>query len=129
MQVVGAAILEDSRLLLVSKRAAPDVFFLPGGKPEPGEEPLATLERELDEELGVALVSAEPFGTISAPSALERVPMEMTVFLTEIAGTVEARAEIASIAWVGAHGERPGTLAPAVRDHLIPQLVGAGLLA
>jgi ADP-ribose pyrophosphatase YjhB (NUDIX family) len=40
-------------LLLVSKRAAPDVFYLPGGKPDPGEAPLDCLRRELREELGV----------------------------------------------------------------------------
>jgi len=45
--VVAAAIIRDRKLLLVSKQAAPDVFYLPGGKPEPGEETLETLVREL----------------------------------------------------------------------------------
>ena len=32
LRVVGAAIVDEGRLLLVSKQAAPDVFYLPGGK-------------------------------------------------------------------------------------------------
>ncbi|TDD44832.1 NUDIX domain-containing protein [Nonomuraea terrae] len=51
--VVAAVVVQRERLLVVSKQAAPDVFYLPGGKPEPGEEPLEALARELAEELGV----------------------------------------------------------------------------
>jgi len=36
LRVVAAAILEHRKLLLVSKRAAPHVFYLPGGKPADG---------------------------------------------------------------------------------------------
>ena len=43
LRVVAAAVLGSRGLLLVSKRAAPDVFYLPGGKPEPGE-PVAGAE-------------------------------------------------------------------------------------
>jgi 8-oxo-dGTP diphosphatase len=128
LQVIGAVIVEDGKLLLVSKRAAPHVFYLPGGKPEPGEAPLETLERELREEIGVALVSSEPLATISATAALEGVPMTMAVFATKIEGTVVARAEIASTAWVGLHGHATLNIAPAVRDHVIPALAEAGLL-
>jgi len=49
--VVAAAVVEQGRLLVVSKQAAPGVFYLPGGKPEPGEDAQATLLRELDEAL------------------------------------------------------------------------------
>ncbi|WP_372348295.1 NUDIX domain-containing protein [Streptomyces sp. KL116D] len=55
MKVVAAAVVEDGKLLVVSKQAAPDVFYIPGGKPEAGEQPEETLERELREELGVEL--------------------------------------------------------------------------
>ncbi|MBO8191854.1 NUDIX domain-containing protein [Streptomyces oryzae] len=50
--VVAAAIVQAGRLLVVSKQAAPENFYLPGGKTDPGEEPLDTLSRELDVELG-----------------------------------------------------------------------------
>src|SRR6476646_6746418 len=81
LRVVAAGILDRRRVLLVSKRAAPDVFYLPGGKPEPGEEPVATLARELDEELGVALVRSEPLTVVCDRAALEDTPMEMSVYL------------------------------------------------
>ena len=75
LRVIAAAVLGSRGLLLVSKRAAPDVFYLPGGKPEPGEAPLACLRRELREELGVEMASAEAFAEVRAPAALEGVEM------------------------------------------------------
>ena len=129
LRVVAAAIVEGGRVLLVSKRAAPDVFYLPGGKPDDGEAPLATLARELDEELGVRLAGADPFAVVDDEAALERTPMEMHVFLASVEGEVEAHAEIATLAWVGADGHVPGRLAPAIRNHVLPQLRARGLLA
>jgi 8-oxo-dGTP diphosphatase len=73
LRVIAAAVVGSRGLLLVSKRAAPDVFFLPGGKPEPGEAPLACLRRELCEELGVGIDDARPFAEVRAPAALEGV--------------------------------------------------------
>jgi 8-oxo-dGTP diphosphatase len=126
MRVIAAAVLDRRGLLLVSKRAAPDVFYLPGGKPEPGEAPLDCLERELAEELGVAVATAEPFAEVRAPAALEGVPMWMTVFLARLAGTPAPAAEIAALRWWPR--ERTPRLAPAIRDVVIPRLQLAGRL-
>ena len=127
MRVIAAAVLERRGLLLVSKRAAPDVYYLPGGKPEPDEAPLACLKRELGEELGVTLASAQPFAEVRAPAALEGVDMWMTVFLARLSGHPAPAAEIASLRW---WPESRGLgLAPAVRDCVIPRLHAAGLLA
>lgn len=54
--VVGAALLDDGRLLAARRSAPPELagrWELPGGKVEPGERPEQALERELREELGV----------------------------------------------------------------------------
>ncbi|MER5909133.1 (deoxy)nucleoside triphosphate pyrophosphohydrolase [Streptomyces sp. NPDC001982] len=54
--VVGAALLDDGRLLAARRSAPPELagrWELPGGKVEPGESPEHALERELREELGV----------------------------------------------------------------------------
>ncbi len=126
MRVIAAAVLDPRGLLLVSKRAAPDVYYLPGGKPEPGEQPLECLERELAEELGVGIEAAEPFAEVRAPAALERVDMWMTVFLARLAGVPAPAAEIASLKF-WPH-ERGLGLAPAVRDCVIPRLQSAGRL-
>ena len=118
LRVIAAAVLDSRGLLLVSKRAAPDVYYLPGGKPEPGEEPLECLERELSEELGVGIAGVEPFTEVHAPAALEGVDMWMTVFRTRLAGDPVAGAEIADLRWWPQ--DRELRLAPAVRDGVIP---------
>jgi 8-oxo-dGTP diphosphatase len=114
--------------LLVSKRAAPAVFYLPGGKPDEGEAPQVTLARELEEELGVALLSWEALALVVDEAALERMPMRMQVYLATVEGVVECRSEIAAVAWVGADGRGPGILAPAIRNHVLPQLAARDLI-
>jgi len=45
---IGAAIIEDGKILLVRKRQS---WILPGGKPEPKESDIECLCREVSEEL------------------------------------------------------------------------------
>jgi 8-oxo-dGTP diphosphatase len=125
VRVIGAAVIGPRGLLLVAKRAAPDVYYLPGGKPEADEAPLDCLRREVAEELGVGIESAEPFVEVRAPAALEGVEMWMSVFLARLAGVPAPAAEIASLRW---WPESPVHLAPAVRDCVIPRLTAAALL-
>jgi 8-oxo-dGTP diphosphatase len=126
LRVIAAAVLGSRGLLLVSKRAAPDVFYLPGGKPEPDEAPLACLRREVREELAVEMASAEDFMEVRAPAALEGVDMWMTVFLARLVGTPKPSAEIAALRWWPA--ESATRLAPAISDYVIPRLRRAGRL-
>jgi 8-oxo-dGTP diphosphatase len=123
VRVIGAAVVGPRGLLLVAKRAAPDIYYLPGGKPEAGEAPLDCLRREVLEELGVEIDAAEPFTEVHAPAALEGVEMWMSVFLTRLAGDPEPAAEISAVRW---WPETSVRLAPAVRDHVIPRLRDAG---
>jgi 8-oxo-dGTP diphosphatase len=126
LRVIAAAVLDRQHLLLVSKRSAPDVFYLPGGKLEPSEEPLDCLERELAEELGVGLQSAELFVEVHSRAALEAVDMHMTVYLARLRGRPRPAAEIAALAWWPA--QRPAVVAPAVAEFVVPALRGRGLL-
>ncbi|MFE7560840.1 NUDIX domain-containing protein [Kitasatospora sp. NPDC057500] len=127
LTVAAAAVVDNGRLLVVSKKAAPDVFYLPGGKPDAGEGPLTALTRELEEELGAAPVAPRHLTEIEAVAALEGVPMRMTVFETGLDRAPAPAAELADLRWTD--GLDPALrLAPAVRDQLIPLLRKRGLL-
>jgi len=127
IDVVAVAVTERRRLLLVSKRAAPDVFYLPGGKREDGEDDLACLGRELEEELGVAAVAPRAWREIVAPAALEPGrSMRMMVYLACLDGVPSASAELASLRW-WRQGD-PARLAPAIEHHVVPGLRAAGLI-
>ncbi|QBJ93334.1 NUDIX domain-containing protein [Streptomyces seoulensis] len=126
--VAAAVIVREGRLLVVSKQAAPDVFYLPGGKPDAGEEPMQALVRELDEELGVVPLEPRFLAEVEAVAALEGVPMAMTVFTARIDQDPRPAAELADTRWTT--GREDGLrLAPAVRDHVLPLLRESGVLA
>jgi 8-oxo-dGTP diphosphatase len=113
---------------VVSKHAAPDVFYLPGGKLEPGEEDATAVRREIAEELAVAPSSIELFTVVDEVAALESVPMRMTVYLATLDQPPRASAEIARLAWTTGSDRLAPSLAPAVARHVVPRLVEHGLL-
>jgi 8-oxo-dGTP diphosphatase len=126
--VAAAAVVEAGRLLVVSKRAAPDVFYLPGGKPEPGEDAAAAVRREFEEELAAAPSSMTPLCVVDEVAALEGVPMRMTVFLATLDRPPRVSAELARLAWTTGTDRLASALAPAVSRHVVPRLRRQGLL-
>lgn len=103
--VAGVICDAQGRTLLVRKRGT-QFFMQPGGKPEPGEFPLDTLARELEEELGCAIdrESAEHFGSFEAPAANEVghiVAAEL--YRVTLLGQVSPSSEVEEIKWVAAH--------------------------
>lgn len=123
IRTVAAVIADASgRVLLVRKRGS-TTFIQPGGKREAGEDALATLARELHEELGVRLVegSAVRLGEFEADAVNEpgrRVRGE--AFAVRVTGTPAAQAEIAELAWIDPMAPFPVPVAPLSAEHILP---------
>ena len=126
IRIVAALIRDsDGRVLLVRKRGTA-AFMQPGGKRDPGEDDIAALEREIDEELGCGVVpgSVSALGVFDAPAANEpgrRV--HAAVYALRVTGAVVPRAEIDEIAWVHPSAPHGVHLAPLTRDHVLPLAV------
>ncbi|MFH1506689.1 MAG: NUDIX domain-containing protein [archaeon] len=92
----AAIIIKDGKMLMVRVEGYPDIWT-PGGKLEKGESDLDALKRELDEEIGVELVSAEFFGEYIGKSPYhDDVLTKNRMYLAEISGEVKpgARHEV-----------------------------------
>ncbi|MEV6137777.1 NUDIX domain-containing protein [Nocardia sp. NPDC051990] len=95
--------VENGRLLAVRTEGR-DAFYLPGGKPEPGETLAGALVREVREEVGVELEAHRitPVVTITAPAhGRPGTLVEMHCFHAPGHGTPAPAAEIAEMAWLG----------------------------
>lgn len=67
IDVVGALILQEGRILIAQRpegKAQALKWEFPGGKVEPGEEPQASLAREIAEELGLQVDVGRHYQTV-----------------------------------------------------------------
>jgi 8-oxo-dGTP diphosphatase len=98
---VGWLHVQDGHLLGVRTRGR-DRFYLPGGKPEPGETDEEALVREVREELGVELADLRPAFTVEAPAHSLVVETELTMRCFHAAAVGEPRParEIEELAWL-----------------------------
>lgn len=114
--VAGWVEVRGGRMLAVRARDR-HRFFVPGGKPLPGEPLVATLLREVREELGVALdpATVERLGTVEAdahgypPGTRAR----LTCFRGRATGDPVPGGEVVEVAWLGPD-DRP-RMAPGCR--------------
>jgi 8-oxo-dGTP diphosphatase len=127
---VGLAVTEADRLLVVRKRGAPS-YILPGGKPEQGENDIQALRREIEEELGCSfdsntLVFLGSFSDLAAD--LPDTTVTVRLYAAELVGAPEPQSEIEALEWFSPELDRDLSLAPSLRNHIVPFLFSNGRL-
>ena len=104
LQVVALAHISNRRLLLV-RSAGKDGFYLPGGKPEPGESDLDTLSREIREELDCGLeLSSLRYLTTTVAQAFGKPPgvmVEVKTYTGGLVGTPRPTSEVEELRYFG----------------------------
>lgn len=119
---IGLLLIRGRKLLVVRKRGG-NLWILPGGKPEAGEDDEATLRREVHEELGCHVSWVKPYLECNAPAAdLPGVTVTVACYLGEIAGVPQASDEIEEIRWIDiATPDVP--LAISIEEEMLPLLI------
>ena len=125
IRIVAAVIRDEAGHTLLVRKHGAEVFQQPGGKRDPGDaDDLATLARELREELGCELVrdSARFLCHCSALAANERGHVvEAEVYAVAVVGEIRAQAELAELRWIDpAAPDVP--VATLSREHILPLL-------
>ncbi|MEH0935515.1 NUDIX hydrolase [Micromonospora psammae] len=114
--------IEGGRILSTRSRGR-DVWYLPGGKREPGESDLDTLAREIAEELRVVIApeTAVHVGTFAAQAHghPDGVLVRMTCYTADHRGVPRPDHEIEEVAWLGyADRDRVSPVDQIIFDHL-----------
>ncbi|MGW3890134.1 NUDIX hydrolase [Micromonospora chokoriensis] len=122
---VAWILIEDGRVLS-TRSEGEDVWYLPGGKREPGETDLETLRREVHEELSVDVDvrGAVHIGTFTAQahSHAAGITVRMTCYRAGYRGQLQPASEIAEMAWLGyADRHRTSAVDQIIFDHLLAE--------
>lgn len=94
----------DDGAILSSRSRGKDVYYIPGGKREPGEGDIDTLVREIEEELAVTIVpdTAQHVGTFQAQAHGHRLGtvVRMICYTADYEGVLEASSEVEELVWL-----------------------------
>jgi 8-oxo-dGTP pyrophosphatase MutT (NUDIX family) len=103
IRVAALALVRERRVLMVTARAR-DVYYMPGGKIDPGETSADAVVREAFEEVSVHLDAAtvHPLFTVTvqAHGEPEGRLVEMQVFTGETPDAPRASSEVDAVHWV-----------------------------
>jgi 8-oxo-dGTP diphosphatase len=120
--VAGLIVGDDGRILITQRRpdqAHGGKWEFPGGKVEPGEAPVAALERELAEEIGVTVAVGRIWDVLF--HAYPEFDLVMLVYVCRIittspgasGGGAPRAVEVADLAWVAPHDLAEWDILPA----------------
>ena len=117
MHVMAGVLLDTAGRVLLAQRPAgkhlAGFWEFPGGKLEPGETPLAALARELQEELGIDVLDAEPL--IRVPWRYEERELLLDAWRISSWRGEPQSLEGQPLQWLAPAAVEPLTLAPADR--------------
>lgn len=103
IHVAVGVVLNSKKEVLVALRPKHvdqgDLWEFPGGKVEPGETPLQALVRELAEEVGITVATAEPLLKITHQYPEKQVLLDVWQ-VTEYSGEAKACAGQSCVRWV-----------------------------
>jgi 8-oxo-dGTP diphosphatase len=129
ISVVAGLIRDESGKVLVVRKRGTSAFMQPGGKPDAGEDDVAALTREIDEELGCRVVTASVRSLGIFDSVAANEPgffVRAAVYAVDVEGAIAPKAEIDAIAWVDPTALPDLPFAPLTRDHVLPLAISAG---
>ena len=125
IHIVAAVIVDERNRVLVVRKRGTSAFMQPGGKIEPGEQPLAALAREVAEELGAGLDASavRSLGRHSAAAANEPGHVvDAHLYSVRLDREPHPAAEIEEMAWIDPLVPGDIELAPLTR-HTVLALV------
>ena len=103
-KLVVAALVRDGERVLMSRRRAdqpmPLLWEFPGGKVEPGEDPVEALAREVREELGCGVRVGRIHEVVF--HAYEAFDLVMLVYACALTDGTPRAVQVAELAWVEA---------------------------
>jgi 8-oxo-dGTP diphosphatase len=101
---VALVYIKDGRIMCTRSRGK-ELFYLPGGKREPGETDPQVLVREIKEELSVDIIpsSLKWMGVFEAPAHGKPAGtvVRLLCYTGEFKGNLVPSAEVEEIAWLG----------------------------
>jgi 8-oxo-dGTP diphosphatase len=104
MEKVAWILLDPSGRILCTRNRGRQLYYLPGGKREPGESDVETLAREVGEELGVTIDTAtcELVGVFEAQADAQPpgVMVRMACYSAAYHGTLAPAHEVEEMVWL-----------------------------